>query len=296
MKQFGIYIARWIVVLFVLFFLLDALYTWVYTNSIPRNKVSYVLSKKNENIDYIFLGSSRVDNFIDSQIVEGITGKKALNLGVQGAKLDDYYLMLQLLKKQNIRSDVVFVQVDYVYNMTGTSAILKSELMPFISDPLISEYIRERDPDFWKLKYIPFYRYMIYGYKLGFREFISSLIQKKPRVNLDNGYNAKYGSTGSLKSGLPDHIVSNNKVIDSMQVFANKNNIKLVFFTSPFCGNTKNLSYVEKLETKFEDFMNYAEIFSAEDQYFFNCGHVNNKGAAVFSTRIAEDIVLKYQN
>jgi hypothetical protein len=258
--------------------------------------VSYVLSEKNRDIDYIFLGSSRVDNFIDSRTVEKITGKKTLNLGVQGAKLDDYYLMLQLLKKQDIRAAVIFVQVDYVYNMTGTSVILKSELMPYISDPLISKYIKERDPDFWKLKHIPFYRYMVYGYKLGFREFISSLIQKKPRVSLNNGYNAKYGSTGLLKSALPDRIITNNKVVDAMQVFADKNNMKLVFFTSPLCGNTKNISFIKKLEKKFDHFMNYSEIFKSKDQYFFNCSHVNDKGAQAFSTQIAEDIVSKYQN
>jgi len=49
-------------------FLLDILYTYVYNNSFPRNKTQYILSlKEGEKLDYVFLGSSRVENSIVSK-------------------------------------------------------------------------------------------------------------------------------------------------------------------------------------------------------------------------------------
>lgn len=290
------YILRWFLILLVLLYVLDALYTWVYKNALPRTKVSYLLSIQEEKIDYVFLGSSRTNNFIDSKIITEITGKKALNLGIQGAKMDDYYLMLQLLKKQRINTDLIFVQIDDVFNMRGSSDLVKSSLMPYIQDSLIARYVRERDSDFWKLKHLPFYRYMVYDYKLGFREFFSNLIQKKPRVDLSNGYAPKYGTVEDLKAKLPKQIASKNDVVKAMRSFAKKNNTQLIFFTSPYCGHTKNLFFIDSLQEKISPLMNYAEIFAHDDQYFYNCTHLNNKGAQVFSKRIAEDIVSKYQN
>jgi hypothetical protein len=296
MKRFGMYIARWIVVLFVLFYLLDALYTWVYKNSIPRNKVSYVLSEKNRDIDYIFLGSSRVDNFIDVEIIEKITGKKALNLGVQGGNLDDSYLMFQLLEEQKIKTSIVFVQVDYSYNGGNPSLYLKSAMIPFIKNPVVARYSKKWYPDYWKLRYFPFYRYMAYDYKLGFREFSASLINKKPRVSMINGFHPVFGTPATMEANLPIKVATTNEAIRKMKILAKKMNIKLVFFTSPFCGDTKNIAFIEQLGLRFEHFMNYSEIFKDNDTYFYNCSHVNDKGAAIFSTRIAEDIVSKYQN
>ena len=275
---------------------LDFLYTFIYKHSIPRNKVSYILSQKMKNIDYIFLGSSRVDNFIDSEIIKNVTGKSALNLGFQAAKLDDYYFILRLLQEQKITSRIVFIQIDYVYNLDGTSEILKSSLMPYIYDDLIASYIKKRDKDFIKLKYLPFYRYMVYDYKLGFRELFNSFIQKKPRVNLANGYNPKYETAvEALKSSFPAQIINENRTITQINYFAEKNDIQIIYFTSPMCANTKNLDYTSKLSSKLSQYLDFSQIFIDHDEYFFNCSHINDDGAKVFSEKFGDIIKNKYQ-
>ncbi len=291
MKNFIKYIGSLILIIIALLYLLELLYTHTYKNGNPRNKVAYVLSMNDKYIDYIFLGSSRVDNNIDTEVIEKITGKKALNLGIQGAKLDDYFLMLQLLIKQNIKSETVFIQVDYVYNMDGTSDILKSYLMPYMKDDLIASYIKERDPDFYKLKYIPFYKYLVYDYKLGFREHFSTFINKKSRINLENGYDAKQGSTGSkLQASLPISINKESKTIMAINKFAEENKIKVVYFMAPFCFDTKNKDFSQKLKQKIPGLLDYTQLFK-EDNYFFNCSHLNDIGAKEFSKTIAMDIL-----
>lgn len=291
MRKFFKYILLLAIILMALLYLLEFLYTHTYKNGIPRNKVSYVMSMNDKYIDYIFLGSSRVDNTIDAEVIEKITGKKALNLGVQAAKLNDLFFMLQLLQKQNIKSETVFIQVDYIYNMEGNSEILKSYLMPYMEDDLIAEYIKERDPDFYKLKYIPFYKYLVYDYKLGFREHFNTFINKKSRLKLENGYDAKYGSTGlKLQASLPKTINKDSKTITAINKFAKENNIKVVYFMAPFCFDTKNKDFSLKLKQKIPGFLDYSQLFT-EDKYFFNPSHLNDKGAKEFSKRIALDIL-----
>jgi hypothetical protein len=291
MGKFFKYIGLLVIVVIALLYLLELLYSHTYKNGIPRNKVSYVLSMHDKYIDYIFLGSSRVDNNIDASVIASITGKKALNLGIQAAKLDDMYFMLQLLKKQNITAEIVFIQVDYIYNMDGTSEILKSYLMPYIEDDLIASYIKDRDPDFYKLKYMPFYKYLVYDYKLGFREHFNTFINKKSSIDFENGYDAKYGSTGSkLQGSLPKTINKINKTISAINQFAKENNIKVVYFMAPFCFDTENRDFSQKLKQKIPGLLDYSQLFS-EDTYFYNCSHLNNQGAKEFSKKVALDIL-----
>ena len=296
MGKFFKYIGLLVFVVLVILYLLDLLYTNTYTKGLPRNKVSYVLSMKDTSVDYIFLGSSRVDNNIDAAVIESITGKKALNLGIQAAKLNDLFFMLQLLKKQNITTEIVFLQVDYIYNLEGNSEILKSYLMPYIEDDIIAYYIKERDSNYYKLKYLPFYRYLMYDYKLGFREHFNTFINKKPSLNLSNGYDAKYGTLSSpLKASLPKTINRENKTIDKINMFAQKNNIKVVYFMAPFCYDTKNKDFSQKLKQKIPGLLDYSQLFT-EDNYFYNCSHLNDLGAKEFSKRVALDILKQETN
>ncbi len=160
MKKFSIYISILLVSIFVILIGLDSIYTYVFKNGTPRNKLAYLMSIENKKIDYVFIGSSRVDNTVDAEVIEDITGKTALNLGVQGGKIDDFFMLLQLLKKQNVQTEVIFIQIDYVFNMEGNSEILKSNLMPYIEESFLSDYIKERSSDYFffkKRSFLPLY-------------------------------------------------------------------------------------------------------------------------------------------
>jgi len=247
---------------------------------------------ENDTIDYIFIGSSRVDNTVNANIISSITGNSAINLGFQGAKTDDYLIILKLLKDKNIHSQQIFIQVDYVYNIDGNSEILKSEFMPFLNNQVISEVIKERDPEYFQLKYIPFYRYLKYDYKIGFREFFNSISGKTNRIDFKNGYFPKYGNTSQkLSSTLPDHILRKNANINKINAFAKKNKLSIIYFMAPFCPNTKNLDYSKKLKSKLPSFLDYTNVFPYQDQYFYNCSHLNDVGATEFSKIIAKDIL-----
>lgn len=292
MKKFLLYILSILFITITSLYLLDFIYTYGYHHGTPRNKISHLMQSENDTIDYIFIGSSRVDNTVNADIISSITGNSAINLGFQGAKTDDYLIILKLLKDRSIHSKQIFIQVDYVYNIDGNSEILKSEFMPYINNKVISAVIKERDPEYFQLKYIPFYRYLKYDYKIGFREFFNSISGKKNRIDLKNGYFPKYGSTSQkLSSTLPDHIISHNTNINKINSFAKKNDLSIIYFMAPFCPNTKNLNYSKKLKSKLPIFLDFSDVFPHQDDYFYNCSHLNDEGATEFSKILAKDIL-----
>ncbi|MDT0650816.1 hypothetical protein [Autumnicola edwardsiae] len=291
MKKFLLYILSILSILLVIFTVLDVFYTFAYTKGTPRNKISYLLSIEDEAIDYVFLGSSRVDNTIDSEIMEEVTGKKILNLGIQEVGLNDTFLMLQLLKKQNIQTETVFIQVDGKYNSNKNSGYLKSSIMPFIHDEQISILMKNRNKDFFFLKYLPFYRYLKYDYKNGFREVLNILLKNQPYVNLENGYYPLYGkSRKQLQTKLPEKISQTNPDIEAINRFAEKNNINVVYFMAPVCSEAENLDFAQKLDQKIPSLMDFSKLFLEKDDYFFDCSHLNDNGAKEFSKILGREI------
>lgn len=292
MRKFLLYLFSLIICFVVILLLLEQIYTNIYKNGLARNKVAYLMTLEGQEIDYIFLGSSRVDNTIDARIIEQKTGKRAINLGIQSAKLDDYLLLLKLIDQLNIKTNKIFVQIDYVYNLTGNSKILNSYLMPYAENPIFKDHLKRTLNDFWWIENIPFYRYLKYDYKIGFREAFSTGIGKSTEINFENGYYPKNGYSGApLKAKLSSVIEPNNLDLNEIIAFSKATNIDLVFFTAPFCPKTENLDFVLKLEKKLPVLWNFSSLLKSND-YFYDCLHVNIKGANIFSTKFSERINL----
>lgn len=286
------YILKISAAVIIILFLLDTAYTYIYKTGTPRNKLAYLLSIKNKDIDYVFIGSSRVDNNINPEVIDSITGKTSINLGIQGGKIDDYFLILQLLEKQHIKTEKIFIQIDYAFNMEGNSNILNSYLMPYLHEPILSEFIKDRSPDYFFLKNIPFYRYMKYDYKLGFREFFNVGIGNEHHTDLSIGYQPLYDKSGEVMAGkLPSSVNKKNKNLNALMEFAERNEVKVVYFMAPYCSSTSNLDFGSKLQEKIPNFTDFSTIFNDHNEYFFNCSHLNDLGAQKFSGTLGRMII-----
>lgn len=277
-------------------FIFDLLYTEVYKNSDSRSKFQYFRSLKNKKVNYIFLGSSRVDNGIVPSIIKNKTNKWAVNLGFQGAKFGDVYTTLQLVKEYNIKYDTIFIQIDYYFNRVekGCSNNLPYQMAPFIRESEITkkylnEYVYESSLNY----YFPFLRYCIYDSKIGFREFFSNLINKKTSVIKNNGYNSLKGSNED-KFILPKNVIESNPYFNRIVAFCNQNKIKVIFFIAPLSKNNKNLEYVSKLKTKIPYLEDFSGVIKNEKMFVDN-KHLNDDGAKLF-TEILTDKLLKNHN
>lgn len=274
----------------IVLFLLDGLYTKVYEATFTRNKTQHILSlKPGLKLDYVFLGSSRVENNIMPSVIEAVTNKKALNLGTQGARLDDMNLFLRLLIDKEVEIERLFVQVDYVFNSESSSDIVRSQVLAYMrSNTTVKNYMKNGDSNFYKNYYIPFYRYAKNDYRLGFREFFASAIKKKSKTDFGDGFVPLYGFLEEAKhksANLPKTIINSNKNLIEIDSLCSANNINVTYFCAPFCSSLESNNYLSKLNTKLPNFKDYSKVIKA-DSLFQNCSHLNKDGALAFTKHI----------
>ncbi len=284
MSKFIKYLISILVLTIGLMFLSDFIYTQIYNNSNPRNKLQYILNTKNQKFDIVFLGSSRVANHVNTKVFDSLSHKKTINLGVEGAGLNDNLLQLKLLISNNDISNI-FLQIDSNFESISPSNISTSETMPFLRNSIIKNHLKIYFENFGKLQYIPFYRYAVNEPKIGLRELFFSIINKKPKVNPSVGFSPKYGNKLPLiGSGLPTTSREKNIILDEIIDVCRENKIQLTLFISPYCSETKTIDYIQKLKAKIPDLIDLTKGY--EDNLFYNCGHLNTQGADVFTTNL----------
>ncbi|WP_159023072.1 hypothetical protein [Formosa sp. L2A11] len=285
MKKFIKYIIFLSILFIGLLYISDYVYTQIYLNSNPRNKLQYILNTTNQNFDIVFIGSSRVANHVDTKLFNSLSNKKTINLGAEGAGLNDNLLQLKLLLSQKNKISNLFLQIDSNFENEKPSNISTSEAMPFFKNKIINKHLQKYFSNYQKLKYIPFYRYAINDPKIGFRELFFSLMNKKPRVDPKIGFTPKYGNK-LLHSNLslPTSISKNNIILNEIIDLCKNNKIKLTLFISPYSSKTQNLDYITKLKEKIPELIDLSKNYN--DELFYNCGHLNNKGAKVFTENL----------
>lgn len=271
-------------------YVLDALYSYTYINNQPRNKVHKILQLKNKHFDIAFLGSSRTENHVDSEMVEKLTGKSCVNLGISGASLGDMLILLTLAESNNITFDNLVIQIDYNYYNFGLSNTFKANLIPFIKNPVIKKELN-KDKDNFYYNYIPFYRYMKYDKVVGFREFLATFLNKKPKKEVTFGYNPKHGVGLEVSGKLPDTFSKTNAEFESIKELVNRTHTKLFLFTAPYCNKIDNRDKLQELKTVIPSLFSYVGLFDNKEEYFFNCGHLNIEGAREFTKILIEDII-----
>lgn len=290
MKQFLIYLSKIIAIFIILMYGLDAIYSYTFRNGIPRNKIQKILQLNNQHYDFAFLGSSRTENHIDCELIEKLTGKSCINLGVSGGKIADMLVLMTIAESRNITFNEVFLQVDYSYNSSGISNNFRASLVPYINNSVVKKQLNNYSGNFY-YNYIPFYRYMKNDKVVGFREFVSILFNKKPKTDLSIGFTPKIGKGLSVLGKLPKELKRENEEIDILIRLLDKNKIKLSCFTAPFCKKNENREIMSTLKSRVPAFKNYSSIFDENPEFFFNCGHLNIDGARVFTKILIKDLL-----
>ena len=293
MRKFLFFLFKVILVFIVMAVVLDFLYTSIYLDCNNRRKVGFAYTSKPKKIDVVILGSSRADNHFVSQMFTE-KGFYTFNFGMQGSRLFESDLILKiLLDKKNIIKNVI-VEVDLNLrsdlNEYSESNVLK--FMPYLHDSkIIRDHVKDLEGGSF-LYYIPFYRYIKYETKLGFREVFFSAANKKSKELDYGGYNALQVSDVKLESNISNFLPGRNKYYEDIKQLCKKNNINLIAVMTPMCQNTKGTEYFEKVKNIYPEIHNYSNVVK-EDKYFSSCGHMNDAGAKIFTARILKDFFKK---
>lgn len=273
---------------------LDFAYTTIYASAAPIDKIALLRSRQGEKINYVFVGSSRVNNDIIPSVIEKLTGKTALNLGVNSARPHDVLTLVKLLDAYQISCDSIFVQVDYGYNHFESSVDLEYASMPFLwEQPILRDHIGDL-PDSFALTYVPFYRYAAYDQKIGLHSLLQAVRQQQPSaLEKSNGYMGRKGQLMLPEYTLPARLVTHNPYQRELEEYGRVHGLHLVYFTSPFSASVRSENLVTQLRTKIPALHDYSKAV-ARDALFWNQSHLNHQGAQFFTRLLVDDLLKKH--
>ncbi|GAA3736475.1 hypothetical protein GCM10022422_19460 [Flavobacterium ginsengisoli] len=289
MKKFLLYILGVFLLTAVMAVLLDGLYTYAFIQSKNRGKIETVFNSTAKKYDVVILGSSRANNHFVSQMFED-KGLNTFNYGMSGGHLFEASLMLKLMVERKYEIKNLILEADLNLSNDQESEGVAAKFLPYIhcSKAIKDHFLPE--PNFNELYYIPFYRYVKFDSKIGFREIYKIAVNEKTNA-LDNlgYYPLKKHKNGNMKNNIVNlNPLPHNKYYEEIKSICKKNNINFIAVMTPMCENVVGMNYFDKVKKAYPEIHNYENVV-VENKYFSSCGHMTNDGARLFTARIIRD-------
>ncbi|OXG08799.1 hypothetical protein BC749_106114 [Flavobacterium araucananum] len=293
MKRFLIYTTKILLITILIAVALDGLYTAIFMQSKNRGKIETVVNSKAKKYDVVILGSSRANNHFVAQMFED-KGLKTFNYGMSGGHLFEASLLLKLMIERKYVIKNVILEADLNLSTDHESEGVGAKFLPYIHH---SEVIKDHfltQENFNELYYVPFYRYIKYDAKIGFRE-IYNIAKGKSTNALDNlgYYPLKKHKNGNMKNNIVNlNPLSHNKYYEEIKNTCKANKINFIAVMTPMCENVVGMNYFDKVKKGYPEIHNYENVV-VENKYFSSCGHMTDTGAKMFTTRILKDFFNK---
>ncbi len=289
MKQFLIFIGKILLVLLLTAIALDFIYTTVFAQSKTRNKVENVINSKPQNYDVIILGTSRANNHFVSEMFEK-EGLRTFNYGMSGSHLFETSLMLKLMVANKWKIKNIILETDLNLSNEKRDDGTFGRFMPFLHQSAIITQHFKNEPDFAELYYVPFYRYIQFDAKVGFRAWYKTLVNEPTNTLSNQGYYPLgYNPKANMKNNIESLVPLRNRYYEEIKQICKTNHINLIAVTTPMCSNVKGMTYFKKVKALYPEIKEY-EYVVEDDQYFSSCGHLNDKGARLYTEKIIEDL------
>lgn len=292
MKPFLVFIGKILLVLLLSAFALDFIYTTVFAQSETRNKVEHVINSKPQQYDVIILGTSRANNHFVSELFEK-EGLKTFNYGMSGSHLFETSLLLKLMVESGWKIKNVIVETDLNLSNEKRDDGTFGRFMPFMhQSKTITEHFAT-ETDFTELYYVPFYRYVQFDSKIGFRAWCKTLVNEPTNALANKGYYPLgFNPKANMKNNIANLVPLRNRYFEEIKHICKANHINLIAVTTPMCSNVKGMDYFKKVKALYPEIKEYEHVVEG-DQYFSSCGHLNDKGARLFTATIIKDLDFK---
>jgi hypothetical protein len=293
MKKFLLYILGIFLLTVLISILLDGFYTYVFMQSRNRGKIETVINSTAKKYDVVILGSSRANNHFVSQMFED-KELKTFNYGMSGGHLFEASLMLKLMMERKYEIKNVILEADLNLSNDQESEGVAAKFLPYIHCSKVVKDHFSTEENFNELYYIPFYRYVKFDSKIGFRE-IYKIVSKEKTNTLDNlgYYPLEKHKNGNMKNDIVNlNPLPHNKYYEEIKDICKKNNINFIAVMTPMCENVVGMNYFNKVKKAYPEIHNYENTVT-EDKYFSSCGHMTDKGARLFTARIIKDFFNK---
>ena len=260
--------------------------------------------------DITIYGTSRAYHMYNPVIIDSTLHCRSYNLGMSEVGFSGQYLRFKLYEKYNKSPKLIILNFDYTM-FRKYSNVENEQYLPYIRESEFRKIFKLVGLNYFDL-YIPFHRYM--GRKelisLGAKNFLSG-----NETSYSNHFKGFYAREKSY-NGIDDfdrisryhdelHIVEfDDLILSEINDFADyceDNNIKILLVHSPIFIDLKNnitnndlmIDLMKSLTVKYDNlnYLDYSEDkMSLCQSYFFDALHLNNKGADLFTRKLALDI------
>jgi hypothetical protein len=285
MKRFFKHTVLFVFILFIASLLLDVIFTTIISQSSERNKVENVMHSYGKKYDVVIMGTSRANNHFVTDLFEK-KGLKSFNYGISGSHLFETSLLLKLMITNKFQIKNLILEADLSICNEKRDEGTTARFMPYIhTNSSIKEHYKN-ELDFKQLFYVPFYRYIKFDAKIGFREVYEVLSNKPTNTLYNKGYYPLISDKkGSMKNDISTLKVIRNKYYEEIKQICKQNNINLIVVMTPMCKNTKGLDYFDNVKKQYPEINNFENTVT-DDRYFASCGHLNNEGAIIYTNHI----------
>ncbi|MDG2433550.1 hypothetical protein [Flavobacterium sp.] len=289
MKKFLLFILKIVILILLLAVVLDFGYTIIYERSKNRGKIDYVFNSTARTYDVVVLGSSRANNHFVTELFEK-NGLKTFNYGMSGGHLHEASLLLKLMIERKYKIKNVILEADLNLANDKRADGIAAKFLPYLHSSQIVKNHFKNEKDFVELYYIPFYRYLKFETRIGFRDMVKTLVQEPTNILANNGYFALGNKTkGNMKNNIAKlNPLPNNKYYEEIKAVCKANNINFIAVMTPMCENVIGMDYFEKVNKSYPEIHNYENVV-IENKYFSSCGHMNDAGARIFTNAIIQD-------
>jgi len=255
--------------------------------------------------DVVIIGSSRAWCQYDPKILDSITGLSFYNLGIDGSPINYQIIRYNTYRRFNPKPKYIVQNVDFLTLAIRNDGYEREQYFPYIDDDsLINVVAKDKNISFLD-RYIPLVRY--FGYRDIFEDGFESYFGKTVFFDggLYKGYRGNdYQWDGSNLRNVNKINYSKDpkalKLLDEYLSKAKDENIEVIFVSAPVYDEVKKKlidfkgmndmykSIADKYKLKILDYTNDSICLNKTN--FYNGTHLNEKGAELFSTKLAKDL------
>jgi hypothetical protein len=293
-----------ILIVFIFDFTIGSLLKYYYFKQSSGFYYRTTYSIEKTKADILIFGTSKANHQYSPEIIESRLKLTYYNVGRDGSSIFYHYAVLKsVLKRYNPK--VIILDITEEFEKTQTSYDRISMLLPYYEDHTEIRPIIELKSQFEKIKLLSKlypYNSLVFSILAGNTEFNKSRhIDNKGYVPMSKVWNA---SIQHYSVPFYDEIDSTKvRIFESFIKDCKNSGIKLYIVASPnyyTIGfiNKSNLiakEIAQKYKIKFLDHSSDS-LFLNNNIFFADPGHLNNKGAIIFSNIIVDEIIQDFHN
>ena len=262
------------------------------------------------NAEIVISGSSRALTHYDAEIIGRTTGRKTINLGLNGTQTDVQVAYLKTYLRRNAKPALVIHNLDPYAFLISHEIYDPAKYIPYLAEPEIYAAVLRVYPGAWKWRYLPLYGYAVEDLRFTWTVGLRALFGLQPRQDRVLGYQARHtpwtGDFEKFRASQPDGVQleiepQGVKDVAAIAALCREHGVPLLFVFSPEYSEMQAIT-----RNRAEVFAKFSEISAQggaefwdystsplclDRKYFYNSQHLNADGAAAFSTELARRLV-----